>query len=81
MFEALVYTVVTLAVLTFYGCKEATIATAPIVASVPQPVVTTDYAAMSIAELKALGKQHNIPGWKAWKHPQTAIAKLEALAA
>lgn len=40
-----------------------------------------NYEAMSIQELKALGKQHNIPGWKAWKKPQTAIARLEALAA
>lgn len=40
-----------------------------------------NYATMSIVELKAIGKQYNVPGWKTWKKPQTAIARLEALAA
>ena len=71
---------------TVLHAPEATVAAPDVetVVFVADEQVTTqkaDYTAMSIQELKALGKQHNIPGWKAWKKPQTAIAKLEALAA
>jgi hypothetical protein len=43
--------------------------------------IAPDYHAMTLTELKAIGKQRKIKGWQVWKKPATAIAKLEALAA
>lgn len=77
MFELLVYAVVTITVLAFSGQPSALSTPTPNPYT-PTPSALTD---LPIAELKALGKQHNIPGWKAWKKPETAIARLTAIAA
>ncbi|PSB29914.1 hypothetical protein [Stenomitos frigidus] len=66
MFELFVYVVVVIAVLAVV---------APGSAPASSPLL--DLKTLSLQELKALGKQHNIPGWRAWKKTQTAIAKLQ----
>ena len=88
MFDAFVYALAIVAVLAFAGERKPVAVTevpevlevSP-VTEIPATPRPAPYHTLSIADLKALGKQHNIPGWKAWKKPETAIAKLAAIAA